>query len=289
MATATATTARTAVAATMARQRGVAHLTALATLARRRFALSARTPREVIVPLVNPVIFAVVLAPALAAVAGARHGGVDYMSFVAIGTVGLLVPISCLFAGIGVIVDRHSGAQRDLLAAPIARPLIVLGNLAVALTVSALQLTVLMLAVRARGAQFVVTVSGVAWFAAASLLLAVAMYGLAEILANRVKTQEEYVGIVPAAAILPYFFAGSLFPISVLPGGLTVLAKVLPLTHVLALLRYGLVDPRGSGLRDIWHMSNTTVMAALSLAVVAVFAAGLTALSMRVFARAAVR
>jgi hypothetical protein len=66
--------------------------------------------------------------------------------------------------------------------------------------------------------------------------------GLAEVLANRLPTQEEYIGALPPVAIVPWFLAGSLFPISALPAGLAVVAKVLPNTHVLALLRYGLVD-----------------------------------------------
>src|SRR5437764_1363682 len=78
--------------------------------------------------------------------------GMDYMSFVAVGTVGLLVPINCMFAGIGVLVDRESGAQRDLLAAPIARSLMVFGNLAVALLLSGLQVVALVGAALLRGA-----------------------------------------------------------------------------------------------------------------------------------------
>jgi ABC-type polysaccharide/polyol phosphate export permease len=89
-------------------------------------------------------------------------------------------------------------------------------------------------------------------------------------------------------AILPYFLAGALFPIGAMPGALTAIAKVLPLTHALALLRYGFVDPDGTGLHDIWGMSNTTTEAWLSLAVVALFAAALTAISIRTFTRAAV-
>ena len=46
--------------------RTVSRLTALGTLARRRFALSARTPREIVVPLLTPILFALVIAPALA-------------------------------------------------------------------------------------------------------------------------------------------------------------------------------------------------------------------------------
>jgi ABC-type polysaccharide/polyol phosphate export permease len=90
-------------------------------------------------------------------------------------------------------------------------------------------------------------------------------------------------------AIVPFFFAGSFFPISALPAGLTVIGKLLPITHVLALVRYGLVDRDGSGLHDIWGMGNTTVMAALSLGVVALFALALTAAAMRTFRRTAVR
>src|SRR5205814_610839 len=115
------------------------------------------------------------------------------------------------------------------------------------------------------------------------------MYGVAETLANRIARQEEYIAATPAVAIVPWFFAGSLFPIGALPGALTAFAKVLPLTHALALMRYGLIDHSGSGLHDIWGMSNTTVMALLSLAVVAVFAVALTAISVRVFTRAAMR
>src|SRR3954449_8987022 len=83
------------------------------TLARRRFQLSARTPRELVVPLLTPILFALVIAPSLKT---ALHTTAAYEAFVATGTIGLLIPLSTMFAGLGVIVDRESGAQRELLA-----------------------------------------------------------------------------------------------------------------------------------------------------------------------------
>jgi hypothetical protein len=65
------------------------------------------------------------------------------------------------------------------------------------------------------------------------LAFTVFMYGLAEILANRIPTQEEYVGLTPVVAILPWFLAGSLFPITALPAWLAWVARALPTTHVL--------------------------------------------------------
>jgi ABC-2 type transport system permease protein len=261
----------------------------LSTLGRRRLALTARTPRELIIPVLNPILFAVVIAPALADTFGSTHGGIDYMSFVAVSTIGILVPFSCMSSGLGVLVDRVSGARRDLLAAPVARSAIVVANLIVAALLSGLQVVVLMAMSVLRGADFRVTASGAFWFTAATLGLAIAMYGVSEILANRLQTQEEYVATIGGVAFAPWFFAGSMFPSSAMPAGLTAIARVLPLTHVLALLRYGVVDHGGSGLHDIWGMSNTTTMAFLSLAVVAAFAAVCTAAAIRVFSRTAVQ
>jgi ABC-2 type transport system permease protein len=261
----------------------------LATLARRRASLTASNPRQILVPLLGPAILALVVAPALKVATGGLHSHIDYLAFVGVGTVGLVVPLSSIFAGLSVIVDRHSGAQRELLAAPVPRSFLVLGNMAVALGLAALQVVVLIGLSALRGASFHVTATGIAWFVGAAVLFTVFMYGLAETLAARVSKQEEYIGATPAVAILPFFLAGALYPIHAMPATLAAIAKALPLTHALALMRYALVDHSGKGLHDIWGMTNVTVEAWLSLAVVAAFAALLTFLAIRVFSRSAVR
>src|SRR5256886_8937420 len=108
----------------------------LATLAARRFQLTTRTPRELFVPLLTPILFALVIAPALKS---ALHTSTAYESFIAIGTIGLLIPLNTMFSGLSVITDRENGPQRELLAAPIPRSLLMLGNLAVAMSVPAIQ------------------------------------------------------------------------------------------------------------------------------------------------------
>src|SRR5947208_17152371 len=145
----------------------MASISALSTLSGRRFALTARTPRQILVPLLTPILFALVIAPALQTALGGLGTGIDYKAFVAIGTVGLLIPLTTTFAGLSVIVDRDSGAQRELLAAPVPRSLLVLGNLAVALALCALQVSVVIAAAALRGAHFHISAAGVGWFAAA--------------------------------------------------------------------------------------------------------------------------
>jgi ABC-2 type transport system permease protein len=260
----------------------------LLTLARRRASLTSKTPRQIAVPLLGPALLALVVAPALKVATGGLHSHIDYTSFVGVGAVGLVIPLTCIFAGLSVLVDRHSGAQRELLAAPVPRAYLVLGNLIVAVGLAALQVGVLIGLSALRGGTFHITGSGAAWFVAAGLLFTVFMYAVAETLASRVTKQEDYVGATPAVAILPFFFAGALFPIGAMPGVLTAIAKAFPLTHALALMRYGFIDPSGKGLHDIWGMHSVTGEAWLSLAVVALWAVALMTISIRVFSRSAV-
>jgi ABC-type multidrug transport system permease subunit len=261
-----ATTAVEPAPLTLRRLPRVRAASAVATLAARRAALTARNPRQIAVPLLTPILFATVIA------------------------LGLLVPFTAVFAGLSVIVDRDSGAQRELLAAPIPRALLVLANLIVVLGLAALQVGVLLAVAVAGGATFDTSVSGVAWFLAAAVAFTVLMYALAETLASRIARQEEYVATTPALAVLPWFFAGALFPIGALPAALTDIAKALPLTHVMALMRYGLIDGSGAGLHDIWGGGMSTATDAwLSLAVVLAFAAVLAVVAVRSFTRAAVR
>ena len=271
------------------RKRRTRPASALLTLARRRALLTSRTPRQIAVPLIGPAMLALILAPALKKATGGLHSHIDYTSFVGVGAIGLVIPLSCVFAALSVIVDRHAGAQRELLAAPIPRAYLVLGNMLVALMLAALQAIVVVGLSALRGGIFHVSASGVAWFLGAALLFTVFMYALAETVASRVSKEEDFVGATPVLAILPFFFAGALFPIGVMPSVLTAIAKAMPLTHALALMRYGVVDPSGRGLHEIWGISNVTVEAWLSLAVVALFAAVLLAVSVRVFARSTVR
>ena len=264
---------------------GPPRVNAVPTLAARRLALTVRSPRSLVVPLLTPVLFALVIAPALANTISFPAGRTAYMTFVALATAGLLIPLNCMFSGLGVIVDRQQGAMRELLVAPIRRSSIVVGNLVAALAITALQLSVLIVVSALRGANYVMS-GRTLWFVGAALLFAVFMYALAEIVAVRVPSPEEYIGVVPAIAIVPFFFAGSLFPITALPHWLAGVARVLPLTHALALFRYGLTSDGGRALHNIWGMHSVPAMATLSLVVLLLFTVVAVTGALRLFARA---
>jgi ABC-2 type transport system permease protein len=207
------------------------------------------------------------------------------MTFFCLATAGLLIPLNCMFSGIGVLLDRQQGAMRELLVAPIRRSSIVTGNLVAAMAVTSIQLVVLIGASVLRGADYHASTRAV-WFVAGAALLVVVTYGIAEILGTRLTSVEEYTAALPAVAIVPFFFGGSLYPITALPGWLEPVAKVLPLTHALALFRFGLTSDGGRALHNIWGMSNDVAMAALSVGVLALYSLLATIGAIRLFAKA---
>ena len=162
--------------------------------ARRRAAPCARSPRaarrspphnprQIAVPLLTPILFALVIAPALRRRSAACTRTSTTPRSWPSAPSGCSSRWPTTFAGLSVLVDRDSGAQRELLAAPVPRPLLVLGNLVVVLGLCALQVFVVIAAAALRGADFHVRAAGVAWFVAAAVLFIVLMYGIAETLA----------------------------------------------------------------------------------------------------------
>jgi hypothetical protein len=81
-----------------------------------------RSPRSVAIPLLAPLLFAMVVAPALGNTLAAPGQHKTYMTFVALAAAGLLIPVNCLFAGLGVLTDRQSGQCANCSSHPSAAP-----------------------------------------------------------------------------------------------------------------------------------------------------------------------
>lgn len=251
----------------------------------RRLRVTTKTASGVIGQLMTPVLWILIVGPALADSLGSFSPGVDYYTFIAVGQVAFLIPFTAMFSGINVIVDKDFGITRELLVAPVRRWAIPLANAAAVLTITVVQVAIIVGLGRLRGAHFHTTLTRFPWFLIAAALLCLTVYGLAETLALRIGRQEAYGPLIPAIGVTPYFLSGALYPLSVLPAGMQQAALVLPWTHAVALMRYGLMDGTDPGLDDVWHLSSEPVMAALSTAVLVAFAAASLFVAVRTFRR----
>jgi ABC-2 type transport system permease protein len=237
----------------------------------RRLQLSAKGTSAMIGQLASPILWVLVVGPAMAKALGNFAPGTDYYTYVAVGQIAFLVPFTAMFSGTTVIADRLFGILPELTVAPIRPVVYPLANALVTLTVALAQTALMLVLAQARGAHLHSSLSRAFWTVIAVALLCFALYGCAETLAHRIPRFEVYGPLIPAIGVTPFLLCGSVYPLSTLPGWIQALAKVLPWTHAVALIRYGTM--RGNtGLTAIWHGTSQTQMAALSGGVLAAYA-----------------
>jgi ABC-2 type transport system permease protein len=254
-------------------------------LYRRRLAVTTRTLSGIVGQIATPILWVLIVAPALDAALGGFDATIDYYTFVAVGQVAFLVPFTAMFNGINVIVDKQFGITRELVVAPIGRSAVTLANALGVLTIALAQVALILVLAITRGAELRTSASGVAWFVTAAALLTLTAYGVAEVLALRIGRQEAYGPLIPAVGVTPWFLSGALFPIGVLPAGIEQIALLSPWTHAVAVLRHGMMQGTDSGLAAIWHLDSEPAMAALSTVVLAAFAVVTLRMAVRAFRR----
>jgi ABC-2 type transport system permease protein len=180
---------------------------------------------------VQPLLWLFVFGTALRRNHTLSGGYGDYRAYLAPGVMAQAALFVAIFFGLGVIWERDVGQLQRLLATPLPRLGIVLGKAAGA-AVRALAQALVLLAV--------VAIAGIAirWspfaIAGAVLLLLIGTCGfacLSMILASLVRTRERFMGI-GQLVVMPLFFASSaLYPLSIMPGWLRVVAHANPLSY----------------------------------------------------------
>ncbi len=199
---------------------------------------------------VQPLLWLFVFGTALRHNRALTGGASDYHAFLAPGVMAQAAMFIAIFYGLAVIWERDVGQLQRLLATPLSRTSIVLGK-AVGACVRALVQALLLLAVLAiAGIGVRWTVGGVLGTLVLLMLGTAAFACMSMLLAAGVKERERFMGI-GQLIMMPLFFASSaLYPLSVMPGWLHVLARVNPLTYEVQGLRQMLVGIGGAG--EVW-------------------------------------
>ena len=188
----------------------------LGALYRRRLAVALNNPIAITGQLLLPVLWVLVVGPALARAFG-RFSRVDYFTYIAIGQIVFIIPFSAMFAGLVVIQDRNFGILRELLVAPIRRSVIPVANIATVLTVAMGQLALIVVLSLIRGAHLHVAAGRLALGLMAAALLSIATYALAELLAYRITQPQIFGTLIPAIGATPYALCGAIYPLATLP------------------------------------------------------------------------
>jgi ABC-2 type transport system permease protein len=198
----------------------------------------------------QPLLWLFVFGTALSHSHALNTGAVEYRAYIAPGVMAQAALFIAIFFGLAVIWERDVGQLQRMLATPLPRAAIVLGKASGAGVRAFVQASLLLLILAIVGIDLRWTVLGVA----GALLLLVLGTGsfacMSMLIAAMVRTRERFMGI-GQLVIMPLFFASSaLYPLSVMPGWLHVVARVNPLTYEVQGLRQMLLGVGGRG--ELW-------------------------------------
>ena len=166
--------------------------------------------------------------------------GVDYVSFLTPGIIGMTLLFSATFAGLSVLWDREFGFLKEIMVAPVSRIAIVLGRTAGGLTIAIFQAVIIMMSGIFLGMSMP-SLMGFLLSLIFMVLVATTFIGLGLAFASKMKDMSGF-SLIMNFLIFPLFFlSGALFPLDRLPLAVKLLAYINPLTYGVDGLRFSLV------------------------------------------------
>jgi ABC-2 type transport system permease protein len=214
------------------------------------------TPRR-IGAFFQPILYLFLLGTGMQSAFKAFGGGdVKYVLFMFPGILGMTVLFTSVFSAISIVWDRQFGFLKEVLVSPIPRSSVAVGKVVGGATTALFQGAILLvLAFLPMFFGFSLnTLVKVLELIPVIALLAIGMTSLGVVVAARMRSFEGF-PIVMNFVMMPMFFlSGAMFPLQGLPGWMTFLTRINPLT-------YGVDALRGIALNGVAITSTTSITA----------------------------
>jgi ABC-2 type transport system permease protein len=194
-------------------------------------------PTELITRAVQPALWLLIFGEVFTRIHLIPTGNLSYLSFIAPGILAQSVLFIAIFYGIAVIWERDLGILHKFLVSPTPRQALVLGK-ALSAGVRALsQVAIIYVLALLIGV-------GINWNPIdVSLVLVVAILASAVfstfslIIASLVKTRERFMGVGQILTMPLFFASNAIYPLSMMPSWLQIVARFNPLTYAVDAMR----------------------------------------------------
>lgn len=197
-----------------------------------------RSRARMVGTLVQPIIFLVMFGYGFGSSFG---GGGNYLDYLAPGIVGMSILFTSIFAGIEMIWDRQFGFLKETLVAPMSRTDVMIGRTVGAATVATIQGLIVLVISTFFGFR-PVSWEGVLTAIFFMFLIALIFSSIGTIIGSLLDDMQAFTLIINFLVQPMFFLSGALFQLQGLPGWLTTISRVDPLTYGIDALRFLLVD-----------------------------------------------
>ena len=193
-----------------------------------------RTRARILSSFIQPVLFLFVLGWGMSTLVGTT-AGFDFRKFLFPGIVAMTVMSTAISSAISIVWDREFGFLREMLVAPVSRTALVCGKTLGGASIATVQGTIMLVLAPLIGVHLTPLV--VAEVIGLELLMAVSLTAFGVFVASHIQRMEGFSVVMQLLLFPMLFLSGALFPLTGLPGWLTVLTRINPLTYAVAPLR----------------------------------------------------
>ncbi len=210
---------------------------------------TARAPSRVIGSLVMPLVFLAFLGAGLRGPAMGLDGGVDYLTFLAPGMMGMSLLMGSVFSGLHVLWDRQFGFLREIMVTPVSRLSILLGRVAGGMTMALIQGAMVGVGAAVMGVRFQLDPLSLLQAVAAMVLVSTSFVAVGTVFASLLDDFQGFSLIVNFFVFPTFFLSGAVYPVANLPPWIRPLSAIDPLTYGVDLMRGALV---GVAVYPVW-------------------------------------
>jgi ABC-2 type transport system permease protein len=212
-------------------------LRAVAIVWRRELIRFQRDRLRAITALIQPLLFLLVLGTGLSSLArGSMPAGVSFKTFIYPGVLAMSVLFTAIFSAASIVWDREFGFLREMLVAPVSRAAIVIGKCLGGATIATFQGIVMLALAGLAGVPYhpalMLTLVG------ELLLLSFTLTAFGVMMAARITQFQAFMALTQMLVMPLFFLSGALYPLRGLPGWLSVLTRIDPLTYVVGPMRH---------------------------------------------------
>lgn len=194
-------------------------------------------PSELITRAVQPALWLLVFGEVFTRVRVIPTGDLSYKSFMAPGILAQSILFIAIFYGITIIWERDLGIIHKFLVSPTPRSALVLGK-ALAAGVRALsQVAIIYVLSLLVGIDIVWNPINLLLVGVVAILTASLFSSFSMVLASLLKTRERFQGVGQLLTMPLFFASNAIYPISMMPSWLQVIASINPLTYAVDALR----------------------------------------------------
>ncbi|MFA5761345.1 MAG: ABC transporter permease [Dehalococcoidales bacterium] len=216
--------------------------------------------------LIQPILWLTVFGVTFSTIRVIPTGDYTYLQFLTPGVLAQSVIFVAIFYGINVVWERDLGLLNKLMSTPAPRSSIVLGkSLAGGLRGTFQDLGILIIAL-VIGIDIILTPLSIIGMFVIIILCGICFSSMSMALASLFRTRERMMGVGQARSEEHTSDSSAIYPVSIMPGWLQVIAVANPLSYVVDALRSLLVtgDLSGLGLDVLILLASAAVLLILA-------------------------